>query len=272
MHWENPSTEVQLQQPAAMLLNEGGNLTILTASDQQESDLVEWYESHPQLYDKNHRQYHNKAGKTALLEVKAKEFPDCTYEQQGVFFKSQKTRFGKLSQRANVRVWCQEPDAEAGVDLAEVVLSEVTHCASGGPTKPEYICNFTFDRGVPHSRTSSEDECDPIEGPYGSTIHPHSKRSKTTGGSSACSTTGEEREAGLREQVSNLMQQVEESRNVVQIMAQPQTTHEMAVDTFLGFLKTQILKIPHEAWFSYTIDALMMARDFSHQMGNMGQQ
>ncbi|XP_078251013.1 uncharacterized protein LOC144589972 isoform X2 [Rhinoraja longicauda] len=58
-------------------------------------------------------------------------------------------------------------------------------CAASGAFRLEWGWNKAgkFDRGAPHSRTLSEDECDPMEGPSGCTIHPHSKGSKTTGGS-----------------------------------------------------------------------------------------
>ncbi|XP_078262090.1 uncharacterized protein LOC144597050 [Rhinoraja longicauda] len=59
-------------------------------------------------------------------------------------------------------------------------------------------------------------------------------------------------------------------------MTQPQIPHERAVDTFLGFLKNELLKIPENVWFNYTVAAMMMAHNFSQptlqQMGYIGQQ
>ncbi|XP_078288077.1 uncharacterized protein LOC144612370 [Rhinoraja longicauda] len=68
---------------------------------EEEEELVEWYESNPQLYDKNHQYYRNKAGTYSLLQTKAREFPNCTCAQLCMWFKSQRTRYGKLSRIVN---------------------------------------------------------------------------------------------------------------------------------------------------------------------------
>ncbi|XP_078257677.1 uncharacterized protein LOC144594706 [Rhinoraja longicauda] len=68
------------------------------------------------------------------------------------------------------------------------------------------------------------------------------------------------------------MQQATEAREA----RKAQTPHERAGDTFLGFLKNELLKIPENVWSNYTIAAMTMPNNFSQptlqQMGHMGQQ
>ncbi|XP_032884410.1 uncharacterized protein LOC116977772 [Amblyraja radiata] len=135
-----------------------------------------------------------------------------------------------------------------------------------------------FDKKKPLPCLSSEEEFDPLEGTSGSTpstSQQHSKRSKTTASSTAGSTPTatevEEEEGSQQELIKTLMQQATEAREARQAMTQPQTPHEKAVDTFLGFLKTELLKIPENLWFNYSVSAMTMAHKFSQstqqQMG-----
>ncbi|XP_078263439.1 uncharacterized protein LOC144597764 isoform X2 [Rhinoraja longicauda] len=124
---------------------------------------------------------------------------------------------------------------------------------------------------------SSEEEFDPLEGTSGSTPstnQQHSKGSRTTASSTPTVIEVEETEASQQELIKALMQQATEAREARQVMTQPQIPHERAVDTFLEFLKNELLKIPENVWFNYTMAAMTMAHNFSQatlqQMGHMG--
>ncbi|XP_078285491.1 uncharacterized protein LOC144610557 [Rhinoraja longicauda] len=153
----------------------------------------------------------NKAEKTALLEAKAKEFPECTYEQLGVFFKSQGTRYGKLFQRANK----SGSGGKTLIQRQEWILEKWSFMMSHIVRVETRRSTKKFDKRLPLPRTSSEYESDPLKGTSGSTTstsQQHSKRSRKTARCTACSTTTEVREAGLEEQIKALMQQAEEAR------------------------------------------------------------
>ncbi|XP_032890954.1 uncharacterized protein LOC116981886 isoform X1 [Amblyraja radiata] len=241
---------------------------------EEEGELVEWYQSNPELYDKNHQHFRNKDRKNSLLSTKAKEFPDCTYERLNLFFKSQRTRYSHLTQGQN----------KSGSGAKYLTHREQWIVDKWSFIKPHIVRvesrqNNKKKKQLPS--VSSEEEFDPLEGNSGSTpsaSQQHSKRSRTTANSTAGSTLTaievEEREAS-QQLIKSLMQQATEAREARLAMTQPQTPHERAVDTFLGFLKTEVLKIPENIWFDYTMAAMKVAHNFSQptqqQRGHMGQ-
>ncbi|XP_055521175.1 uncharacterized protein LOC129715328 [Leucoraja erinacea] len=68
-----------------------------TFSRQQEGELVEWYRQNTILYDKEHEDYRMREKKNKLFQEKAKEYPDCTYDQLCQWIKNQRTIYGKLT-------------------------------------------------------------------------------------------------------------------------------------------------------------------------------
>ncbi|XP_055487424.1 uncharacterized protein LOC129694707 isoform X3 [Leucoraja erinacea] len=71
-----------------------------TFSRQQEGELVEWYRQNTILYDKEHEDYRMREKKNKLFQEKAKEYPDCTYDQLCQWIKNQRTIYGKLTTMA----------------------------------------------------------------------------------------------------------------------------------------------------------------------------
>ncbi|XP_032887720.1 uncharacterized protein LOC116979893 [Amblyraja radiata] len=55
-----------------------------------------------------------------------------------------------------------------------------------------------------------------------------------------------------------------EAKEAILAMTQPETPHERAVDSFLGFYKTELLKIPENMWVDYIMAAIAVAQNFSH--------
>ncbi|XP_078269897.1 uncharacterized protein LOC144601573 [Rhinoraja longicauda] len=168
-----------------------------------------------------------------------------------------------------------------------------------------------FDKRRPLPRSSSEEESDAPEGTSGSTTcssQQHSKKNSTTASPTACSTTTEkqvqEREASPQEQIKALStfgEFLAENSSypsihpllrfppklltcilLIGVAAHATGTRDQRGrgtapaprDTFLGFLKNELLKIPDNVWFNYTIAAMTMAHNFSQpnllQMGYMG--
>ncbi|XP_032880831.1 uncharacterized protein LOC116975622 isoform X2 [Amblyraja radiata] len=68
-----------------------------TFSRQQEGELVEWYRQNTILYDKEHEDYRMREKKNKLFQEKAKEYPDCSYDQLCQWIKNQRTIYGKLT-------------------------------------------------------------------------------------------------------------------------------------------------------------------------------
>ncbi|XP_055489782.1 uncharacterized protein LOC129696185 isoform X3 [Leucoraja erinacea] len=248
-------------------------------SREQEGELVEWYQANPELYDKNCQQYRNKDRKYSLVDNKAKEFPDCTYAQLCQWFTGQRTRYGKLSQSGNKSGSGGKnftPRQQWIIDKWGFIKSHIVRAEMRQSTKK-------FDKKKPLPSMSSEEEFDSLDGTSGSTpstSQQHSKKSRTTANSTAGSipnaTELEERGASQKELIKQLMQQATEAREARQAMTQPQTPHERAVDTFQAFLKTELLKIPENMWFNYTMAAMKVAHNFSHPtlqlLGHMGEQ
>ncbi|XP_078288075.1 uncharacterized protein LOC144612369 isoform X2 [Rhinoraja longicauda] len=225
---------------------------------EEEEELVEWYESNPQLYDKNHQYYRNKACTYSLLRTKAREIPNCTCTQLCIWFKSQRTSYGKLSRIVN------KPGAvRKTFTLRQLWVIDKWHFIH-----PHIIRfarrQFNTKRKKPPPSTWSDEEFEETSGFSLSARQQHTKRPRATAGSTASSTPTaievEVRGASQQALIKALMQQATEVRHA---MAQPLTPHERAVDTFLGFLKNALLKIPEDVWFKYTMAAMTMAHNFS---------
>uniref|UniRef100_UPI003590010E uncharacterized protein isoform X1 n=1 Tax=Myxine glutinosa TaxID=7769 RepID=UPI003590010E len=68
----------------------------LNLSDEQEAVLVEWLQSHPELFDKGNKKYMDTVLKNKLWEEKAAELGVESGELLHVWYKSMRTRFGQL--------------------------------------------------------------------------------------------------------------------------------------------------------------------------------
>lgn len=255
-------------------------------SREQEEELVDWYQANTDLYDKNSNYYRSKTKKSTLLHSKAKEFPGCTYAQLCRWIKGQRTRYGKLSRSASK----SGSDGKKITDREQWILDKwafmETHIIRlekrrstkrfEKKTLPRIYSEdaldaleFEFEKKTLPS-VSSEDGLDALEvisEPTPSTSQQHSARrwitASPTVGSTTTTAEEEERQATQRELIKELVQQATGAREARHSMIQPQTSHERAVDTFLAFLKTELLKIPENVWNSYTIDALSRAQSFS---------
>ncbi|XP_030850118.1 uncharacterized protein LOC588106 isoform X3 [Strongylocentrotus purpuratus] len=74
----------------------------LVLTDEQEEGLVEWLQSSPELFDKSHRRYKDIDLKSNLWEQKADKLGVESGEVLQVWYKSMRTRFGKLRRITSV--------------------------------------------------------------------------------------------------------------------------------------------------------------------------
>lgn len=74
----------------------------LVLTDEQEEGLVEWLQSSPELFDKSHRRYKDIDLKSNLWEQKADMLGVESGEVLQVWYKSMRTRFGKLRRITSV--------------------------------------------------------------------------------------------------------------------------------------------------------------------------
>ncbi|XP_032869111.1 uncharacterized protein LOC116966869 isoform X2 [Amblyraja radiata] len=234
-------------------------------SREQEEELVDWYQANTDLYDKNSNYYRSKTKKSALLHSKAKEFPGCTYAQLCRWIKGQRTRYGKLSRSASR----SGSGGKKVTDREQWILDKWAFMETHIIRLERRRSTKRFEKKTLPS-VSSEDGLDALEvisEPTPSTSQQHSARrwitASPTVGSTTTTAEEEERQATQRELIKELVQQATGAREARHSMIQPQTSHERAVDTFLAFLKTELLKIPENVWNNYTIDALSRAQSFS---------
>ncbi|XP_063970789.1 uncharacterized protein LOC135157796 [Lytechinus pictus] len=68
----------------------------LFLSDEQEEELVEWLKSNPELFNKSHQRYKDIDLKNSIWEDKASELGMQSGDHLQVWYKSMRTRFGKL--------------------------------------------------------------------------------------------------------------------------------------------------------------------------------
>ena len=69
-----------------------------TFSDSQEHAIVEFVKQHPELYDKEHRRFHDRQRKEALWAEISAELKLQPFDVRR-WFESQRTRYGKLSKQ-----------------------------------------------------------------------------------------------------------------------------------------------------------------------------
>ncbi|XP_032869955.1 uncharacterized protein LOC116967469 [Amblyraja radiata] len=172
------------------------------------------------------------------------------------------TKYGKLSQSGN-------KSGSGGKTLTlrqQCIIDKRGFINSQRVRVERRQSTMKFDKKKPLPTMSSEEVVDPLEGTSGSTpstSQQHNKTSRTTAGFTPTATGVEEREASRPELIKARMQQATEAGEARQAMTQPQTPHERAVDIFQGFLKTELLKIPENMWFKYTMAAMTVAHNFS---------
>ncbi|XP_055518995.1 uncharacterized protein LOC129713746 [Leucoraja erinacea] len=233
-------------------------------SREQEGELVDWYRDNPELYDKNHRQFRNTKRRFMMLEDKAKEFPGCTCDQLCQFYKSQRTRYGRLTRSLHKsgsgtrfvterQQWIVEKWGFINDHIVRVEKKQSTR---------------KFNKERPQRAISSEDELDPHEGPSGSTTPTSQERSTRKQTIvipiAGCSTTAaeeeESRQASQREMIKEIVQQAKATTDTMITMTQPKTSHERIVETFSAFLTQEMLLIPESEWVSFSMEAFALAR------------
>ena len=73
-----------------------------TFTDSQETAIVEFVKKHPELYDKEHARFHDRQKKEALWAEISAELKLHPFDVRR-WFKSQRTRYGKLSKLQSVQ-------------------------------------------------------------------------------------------------------------------------------------------------------------------------
>ncbi|XP_032891317.1 uncharacterized protein LOC116982106 isoform X2 [Amblyraja radiata] len=223
---------------------------------EQEGDLVEWYQAHRELYDKGHRDFRSTDLRNAMLENKAKEFPGCSYDQLCQWFKSQRTRFGRLSHSLGKTGSASQPLTDREQWIVEKWGFVRNHIVRVHRRKS----GRKLTMGKSSCATSSEGETDAPEGPSGSGTadkQQHAKQKPACTTAAGCNVPVQQLQ---REMFTDIMQQAKTTAETINVLSQPRTPHERIVYAYSTLLREEMLQIPESQWHSYCLEGLVLAR------------
>ncbi|XP_032880797.1 uncharacterized protein LOC116975603 isoform X2 [Amblyraja radiata] len=203
-----------------------------------------------------------------MHEDKAKEFPDCSYDQLCQWLKSQRTRFGKLSSSLGKSGWASKPLTDREQWIVEKWGFVQNHMVQ--VQRKESGRKLTM--GISSRANSSEGETDPPEGPpeepsegpsgYGTADkQQHAKRKPACTTAADCDAPVEQLQ---REMFADIMQQAKTTAETISDLSQPRTPHERIVYAYSALLREEMLQIPESQWHSYCLEGLVLARAHRH--------
>ncbi|XP_033118857.1 uncharacterized protein LOC117118385 [Anneissia japonica] len=203
------------------------------------------------------------------MEEKANSFdPPCTYKQLKMFLDSMRSQVGKITKRKSGQGTQLMSDRDAWVVQTFGFLEKHIVRIPSRPTSKFPDIKTSDSMAIPSGGDDDDDEKEEEEdNRQGDSPHAMEK----------VSTDSISDEAGTRGKVKNksrpkckatktkesevlgkLLTRADELAKIRNALAKEMSPHEQQVETYMGYMKTQIQLIPCENWYQFTIDNMRL--------------